>query len=37
LEGLFEATRRAFGAISEEDACGFFGHCGYGTPQVHPF
>ena len=32
LQALFEATHLALGAVSEEDARGFFGHCGYGTP-----
>jgi transposase len=29
LEGLFEATHRALGAVTAEDARGFFEHCGY--------
>ena len=28
LEGLFEATHRALGAVTVEDARGFFEHCG---------
>jgi transposase len=35
LEALFEATRQALGAVSSEDARGFFEHCGYGTLQGH--
>ena len=29
-----EATGRALYAVSEQDALGFFAHCGYATPQV---
>jgi transposase len=29
LEGLFKATHRALGAVTAEDARGFFEHCGY--------
>ena len=36
LQALFEATHRALCGVTVEDARGFFGHCGYGTPQVHP-
>nr|MBA3387819.1 IS630 family transposase [Rubrobacter sp.] len=36
LDALFEATHRALAAVSEEDARGFFGHCGYDLRQVHP-
>jgi transposase len=35
LETLFEATTRALPAVTEEDARGFFSHCGYG-PRAHP-
>ena len=35
LETLFEATREALRSVTEEDACGFFSHCGYFEPQVH--
>jgi transposase len=31
---LFEATHRALSAVTVEDARGFFGHCGYETPQA---
>jgi len=34
LAALFEATHSALGAVTPEDARGFFGHCGYGTPEV---
>jgi transposase len=33
FEALVEATGRALWAVSEEDARGFFAHCGYG-PRV---
>ena len=36
LDALFEATHRALAAVTAEDAHGFFGHSGYGLPQVHP-
>ncbi len=36
LDALFEATHHALAAVSEEDARGFFRHCGYGLQQVHP-
>ena len=36
LDALFEATREALRSVTEEDACGFFSHCGYFEPQVHP-
>ena len=32
LAALFEATQRALGAVTSEDARGFFGHCGYRLP-----
>jgi len=35
-EALFEATHRALSAVTVEDARGFFGHCGYGTPRALP-
>ena len=35
LEALFEATREALRSVTEEDARGFFSHCGYFEPQVH--
>jgi hypothetical protein len=33
-EALFEATHQALGAVTAEDARGFFGHCGYTSPQA---
>jgi transposase len=36
LEALFQATIEALGAVSEEDARGFFEGCAYKTPQDHP-
>ena len=37
LDALFEATHRALAPVyGEEDARGFFGHCGFGLQQVHP-
>jgi transposase len=35
LEALFAATAGALGAVSEEDARGFFEACGYKTHQDH--
>jgi transposase len=35
LEALFEATEEALGAVSAEDASGYFEHCGYAMPQAH--
>jgi transposase len=35
LEALFEATAWALGAVSARDACGYFEHRGYRTPQDH--
>jgi transposase len=35
LEALFAATAGALGAVSEEDARGFFENCGYQTPRGH--
>jgi len=34
LESLFDATGMALEAVTEEDARGFFSHCGYGDPWV---
>lgn len=36
LEALFEATHRALGTVTAEDARAFFGHSGYGPQQVQP-
>lgn len=36
LQALFEATTEAIRAVSDEDARGYFEHCGYKTPRVHP-
>ena len=36
LEALFEATAEALGAVSADDARGYFEHCGYVKPQDHP-
>jgi transposase len=35
LEALFEATEEALLAVSAEDACGYFAHCGYALPRAH--
>jgi len=35
LQALFEATATALSAVGEEDARGFFGHCGYLTIWDH--
>jgi transposase len=35
LEALFEATEEALSAVSAEDARGYFGHCGYTTPEAY--
>ncbi len=35
LEALFEATEEALLAVSSKDARGYFGHCGYATPEAH--
>ena len=35
LEALFEATAQALGAISADDARGYFEHCGYEMTQDH--
>ncbi len=35
LDALFEATARALSTVSEQDARGFFGHCGYAALQDH--
>jgi transposase len=34
FEALVEASGRALSAVSEEDARGFFVHCGYGLPRA---
>ena len=34
LSALFEATRSALGALTAEDASGFFGYCGYGMSRA---
>ncbi len=36
LEALFEATAEALGAVSTDDARGYFEHRGYSTSQDHP-
>ena len=36
LEALFEATAQALGAVSADDARGYFEHCGYKMSQDHP-
>jgi transposase len=36
LDALFEATHRTLAAVSEEDARGFFAHCGYGLRRAQP-
>jgi transposase len=35
LEALFEATEEALLAISAQDACSYFEHCGYAIQQAH--
>ena len=35
LEALFRATAGALGAVSEQDARGFFEACGYGSSRDH--
>ena len=35
LEALFAVTARALGAVSQEDARGFFEACGYSTSEDH--
>ena len=35
FEALVEATGVALCAVSEQDALGFFSHCGYATGRVH--
>jgi transposase len=35
LDALFEATAEALSAVGEQDARGFFGHCGYPAPRAH--
>lgn len=34
LRGLFEATHLALGAVTEDDARGFFAHSGYRLSQA---
>lgn len=34
FEALVEATGAALSAVTEEDARGFFRHCGYGVPRA---
>ena len=34
FEALVDATGAALSAVSEQDALGFFAHCGYVTPQA---
>ena len=34
FEALVDATGAALSAVSEQDALGFFAHCGYATPRV---
>ena len=36
LAALFGATARVLDAVSLGDALGYFEHCGYVEPQVHP-
>lgn len=36
FQALVEATGRALDAVSEEDAHGFFTHCGYGVSREQP-
>ena len=35
LEALVEATGGTLSLVSEQDALGFFAHCGYAAPQEH--
>ena len=35
LQALFEATHHALGAVSGEDARGYFEHCGYSVSRAH--
>ena len=35
LDALFEATHHALGAVTQDDARGYFEHCGYKTLQDH--
>ena len=35
FEALVEATGGALSAVSEQDALGFFAHCGYAVPRAH--
>ena len=34
LDAFLEATHLAFIAVTAEEARGFFGHCGYGSPRA---
>jgi transposase len=34
FEALVDATGAALSAVSEQDALGFFAHCGYATPRA---
>jgi transposase len=34
FEALVDATGAALSAVSEQDALGFFAHCGYASPRV---
>jgi len=36
FETLVEASGEALRAVSRQDVRGFFAHCGYRTPPVHP-
>ena len=36
FQALVEATGRSLNAVSEEDARGFFAHCGYGVSREQP-
>ena len=35
LQALFEVTAEALGAVSADDARGYFDHCGYRTSRDH--
>ena len=36
FQALVEATGQALDAVGEEDARGFFAHCGYGVLREQP-
>lgn len=36
FQALVEATGQSLDAVSEEDAHGFFTHCGYGVSKEQP-